>query len=80
MEARLVNEGFRVRACLLTLRGLGAYIFLDQGICRLGVKAESIFQGPQIRALLKESLLEAISSSMEILLKRKMSGLLNSES
>ena len=72
MEGRLVSEGFRVRTCLLTLRGLGAYIFLDQGICRLCVKAESIFQGPQIGALLKESLLEAISSSMEILLKRKI--------
>lgn len=54
----------------LTLRGLGAYIFLDQGICRLSVKAESIFKRFHIRALLEEGFLQTISSSMEILLQK----------
>lgn len=53
---------------LLTLRGLGAYIFLDQGICRLCIKAESIFERFHIRTLLQEGFLQPIPSSMEILL------------
>lgn len=56
---------------LLTLRGLGAYIFLDQGICRLSVKAESVFKRFHIGALLKEGFLQPVSSSMEILLQKK---------
>lgn len=56
---------------LLTLRGLGAYIFLDQGICRLSVKAKSIFEGLHIGALFKEGFLQPVSSSMEVLLQKK---------
>lgn len=54
---------------LLTLTGLGAYIFLDQGICRLSIKAESVFERFHVRALLQEGFLQPISSSMKILLK-----------
>jgi len=53
----------------LTLRGLGAYIFLDQGICGLSVKAEGVFQGLEIGALFQEGFLQTVSTSMEILLK-----------
>lgn len=56
---------------LLTLRGLGAYIFLDQGICRLSVKAESIFERFHIGALLEEGFLQPVSSCMEILLQKE---------
>lgn len=56
---------------LLTLRGLGAYIFLDQGICRLSVKAESIFERFHIGALLEEGFLQPVSTRMEILLQMK---------
>lgn len=55
----------------LTLRGLGAYIFLDQGICRLSIKAESVFERFHIRALLQEGFLQPVSSSMEILLQER---------
>lgn len=55
----------------LTLRGLGAYIFLDQGICGLCVKAESVLQWLQIRALLQKGLLETITTRVEILLEGK---------
>ena len=57
------------------MRGLGAYIFLDQGICRLSVKAESIFEGLHIRALFEEGFLQPISSGMEVLLKKKIESL-----
>lgn len=53
------------------MRGLGAYIFLDQGICRLSVKAESVFEGPQVWALFEESFLQPISSGMKVLLQKK---------
>lgn len=56
---------------LLTLRGLGAYIFLDQGICRLSVKAKSIFKGLHIRALFQEGFLQPVSSSVEVLLQER---------
>lgn len=52
----------------LTLRGLGAYIFLDQGICGLSVKAEGVFQGLEIGALFQEGFLQTVSTRMEILL------------
>lgn len=52
----------------LTLRGLGAYIFLDQGICRLSVKAESVFERLHVGALLEEGFLQPVSTRMEILL------------
>lgn len=55
----------------ITLRGLGAYIFLDQGICRLSVKAESVFEGLHIGAFFEEGFLQPISTSMEVLLKNK---------
>lgn len=54
---------------LLTLRRLRAYIFLDQGICRLSIKAESVFERFHIGALLEEGFLQPISSSVEILLR-----------
>lgn len=55
----------------LTLRGLGAYIFLDQGICGLSVKAEGVFQGLEIGALFQEGFLQTVSTRMEILLNEK---------
>lgn len=53
------------------MRGLGAYIFLDQGICRLSVKAESIFEGLHIGTLFQEGFLQPVSSGMEVLLRKK---------
>ena len=53
------------------MRGLGAYIFLDQGICRLSVKAESIFEGLHIGAFFEKSFLQPIASGMEVLLQKK---------
>lgn len=50
------------------MRGLGAYIFLDQGICRLSVKAESVFERLHVGALLEEGFLQPVSTRMEILL------------
>lgn len=54
-----------------TLRGLGANILLDQGIRRLRVEAESVLQRLQIRALFEERPLQAVSTSVEVLLREK---------
>lgn len=59
----------------VTLRGLGAYIFLDQGICGLRVKAQGVFQGLEIGTLFQEGFLQAVPTRMEILLNGETQGL-----
>lgn len=56
---------------LLTLWALCLYELLDQSISSLCVEAESVSQGMKVWAFLQKILLQAISSSMEILLKRR---------
>lgn len=58
----------------LTLRRLGVYELLYQGVSGLRVKAQGVFQGLQVWALLQETLLQATSSSVEVLLKQHQHG------
>lgn len=64
---------------LLTLWALRLYELLDQSIRSLCVEAESISQGMKVWAFLQKILLQAISSSMKILLKRRKEILLEQE-
>lgn len=63
---------------LQTLSCLGLNEGLDKGVCSLGVEGEGISQGLQLRALIEESLLETVATSMEILLDRIQSHVQNS--
>ena len=62
------NKCKQICSSSLTLGGLGAYVLLDQGICSLCVKAKRVLQWLQLWTLLQVVLLQAVSSSMEILL------------
>lgn len=58
------------RARLLTLRVLRGDEGLDESVGALRVEGQSVAQGGQLGALLHESLLQAVSSGVEVLLHR----------
>lgn len=62
--------GVEGRARLLTLRVLRGDEGLDEGIGALGVERQSVAQRGQLGTLLHKGLLQAVPSSVEVLLHR----------
>lgn len=54
----------------LTLGVLRGDKGLDESVGALGVERQGVAQGGQLRALLHKGLLQAVSSSVEVLLRR----------
>ena len=58
----------RVLHAGLVLGRLRADKRLDERVCRLGVQGQGVAQGLQLLALIQESFLQALTTSMEVLL------------